>query len=130
MATVIINGVSYPDPPYVEIPKQGGGKQNFYDTTDATLDNGAKMLPGNTAYANGVKYSGSMATKAAATYMPTTSDQTIAANQYLTGVQTVKGDPNLSPGNIKAGVTIFSTTGTLTSATITQDGTTKVLSIS
>lgn len=50
--------------------------------------------------------------KAAATYTPTTSDQTIAANQYLAGAQTVKGDANLVAGNIKKDMQIFGVTGT------------------
>ena len=50
--------------------------------------------------------------KSAATYTPTTSDQTIAAGQWLNGVQTIVGDPNLSPSNIKEGVSIFGIPGT------------------
>lgn len=127
---VIINGVTYPNVPKVQIPKSGGGTASFDDTADATLDNGNKMLSGNTAYANGVKYTGSIASKSAQTYTPTTSDQTIAAGQYLSGAQTVKGDANLLPQNIASGISIFGVSGSLTSATITQDGTTKVLTIS
>ena len=46
--------------------------------------------------------------KAAATYTPTTSDQTIAANQYLAGAQTVEGVvcENLTAGNIKKDVVV------------------------
>lgn len=54
-------------------------------------------------------------TKAAETYTPTTSDQTIAAGQYLSGAQTVEGDANLVAGNIKNGVSIFGVAGTLVS---------------
>ena len=50
--------------------------------------------------------------KAAATYTPTTTDQTIAAGKYLTGAQTIKGDANLIAANIAAGVTIFGVEGT------------------
>lgn len=50
--------------------------------------------------------------KAAATYTPSTSNQTIAASQYLSGAQTIKGDANLVAGNIKSGVSIFGVTGT------------------
>lgn len=50
--------------------------------------------------------------KSAATYTPTTSDQTIASGQYLNGAQTIKGDANLVAGNIKSGVSIFGVTGT------------------
>ena len=127
---VIINGVTYQNVPQVQIPKAGGGTAAFHDTSDATMDNGNKMLDGVTAYADGIKYTGSITKKAAATYTPTTSDQTIAAGQYLDGAQTVKGDANLTPSNIANGVTIFGVEGVLTSATISQDSTTKVLSIS
>lgn len=58
-------------------------------------------------------YVGSGVTKkAAATYTPSTSNQTIAASQYLSGAQTIKGDANLVAGNIKSGVSIFGVTGT------------------
>ena len=42
--------------------------------------------------------------KAAATYTPSTSNQTIAASIYLSGAQTIKGDSNLVARNIKSGV--------------------------
>lgn len=128
--TVVINGVTYSDVPEVNIPVSGGGTAKFMDTDDASLASGASMLDGVTAYAGGVKYTGSIQSKAAATYTPTTSDQTIAAGQYLGGAQTVKGDVNLTASNIKSGVTIFGVSGSLSAATISQDGTTKVLSIS
>lgn len=127
---VIINGVTYQNVPKVNIPKATSGTAEFVDTSDANLDNGNKMLSGNTAYANGVKYTGSISSKAAQTYTPTTSDQTINAGQYLSGAQTIKGDANLTAANIANGVTIFNVTGSLSSATISQDSTTKVLSIS
>lgn len=127
---VVINGVTYQNVPKVQIPKSGSGTAEFVDTTDATLDNGNKMLNNVTAYANGTKYTGSITSKSAQTYTPTTSDQTISSGQYLSGAQTIKGDANLVAGNIAAGVQIFGVTGSLSSATISQDGTTKVLSIS
>lgn len=127
---VIINGVTYQNVPKVNIPKATSGTAEFVDTSDANLDNGNKMLSGSTAYANGVKYTGSISSKAAQTYTPTTSDQTINAGQYLSGAQTIKGDANLTAANIANGVTIFNVTGSLSSATISQDSTTKVLSIS
>lgn len=127
---VIINGVTYTDVPEVDIPLSGGGTAHFHDTSDATLDSGGKMLDGYSAYAGGVKYSGNIHSKAAATITPSTSDQTIAAGQFLAGAQTVKGDANLAAGNIRSGVSIFGVAGSLTSATISQDSSTKVLSIS
>lgn len=60
-------------------------------------------------------YVGSEVTKkAAAAYTPTTSNQTIAANQYLTGAQTIRGDANLKAANIKSGVSVFGVAGTYT----------------
>ena len=215
---VVINGVTYQNVPSVQIPKSTSGTAEFYDTSDATLDSGDKMLAGNTAYANGTKYTGtipsksgtditasgdtvtvpagyyssqqsksvasgsatapatisgtsasvstgtntltlsktvsvtptvsagyvsagtagnsavsltaSVTTKGAATITPGTSNQTIASGTYLTGAQTIEGDANLLSQNIKAGVSIFGIDGGLTSATVSQDSTTKVLSIS
>lgn len=68
--------------------------------------------------------------KQAATYTPGTSDQTIASGQYLDGAQTIKGDANLVSQNILKDVTIFGVTGNLALPTISQDSTTKILSIS
>ncbi len=222
---VIINGVTYSDVPRVDIPLSGSNDTaQFYDTSDGTLNSGEKMLSGNTAYANGVKYTGTIPTKTssdltasgatvtvpsgyygtsasksiasgsattpattisvtptisldtstgiitasvsdsqgvtptvsagyvssgtsgtitvsgsdteqltvqgAQTIIPTTSDRTISAGQFLTGAQTIKGDANLLGSNIKSGVSIFGVDGSLTSATVSQDSTTKVLSIS
>ena len=60
----------------------------------------------------GLKVTGTMTSKSAATYTPGTSDQTIASGQYLSGAQTIKGDSNLVAGNIKSGVSIFGVSGT------------------
>ena len=51
-------------------------------------------------------------TKSTATIVPSTTDQTIAAGQYLTGIQTIKGDANLVAENIASGVSIFGISGT------------------
>ena len=216
--SVVINGVTYSNVPQVSIPKSTSGTAEFYDTSDATLDSGGKLLANVTAYADGVKYVGTIAsksgsditasgdtvtvpagyyasqqtkavasgsatapasisgtsatlstgtntitlsktisvtptvsagyvsagtagnssvsltasvtTKSAATITPGTSDQTIAAGTYLTGAQTIAGDADLVASNIKSGVTIFGVAGGLTAATVSQDASTKVLSIS
>ena len=126
--SVVINGVTYASVPEVDIPLSGGGTAKFMDTSDADAVAG-EILSGKKAYVNGQLVTGSIQRKDAATYTPTTSDQTIAADQYLSGAQTVKGDANLVASNILKNVTIFGVNGNLALPSISQDSTTKVLSI-
>jgi len=126
---VIINGVTYNAVPEVNIPLSGGGTAKFMDTSDADAVAG-EILVGKTAYVNGVKITGNIVSKAAQTYTPTTSDQTIAAAQYLSGAQTIQGDANLQAQYIASGITLFGVAGTLSAPIISQDSVTKVLSIS
>lgn len=90
----------------------------------------AGYISSGTAGSSSVSLTASVTTKGATTYTPTTSNQEIAASTYLTGKQTISGDANLVAGNIKSGVSIFGVSGSLSSATVSQDGVTKVLSIS
>lgn len=215
---VVINGVTYSNVPEVDIPISDGGTAQFMDTSDASLDSGDEMLSGVTAYSDGTKYTGTIATKTgsdltasgatvtvpsgyyasqvsksvatgsatppstisgtsatlssgtntitlsksvsvtpdvsagyvssgtagsssvsltasvttrgATTITPGTSSQTIASGTYLTGAQTIEGDSDLVASNILNGVTIFGVSGSLSLPAISQDSTTKVLSIS
>lgn len=52
-----------------------------------------------------------LTTQGAQTITPGTSNKTIASGRYLTGTQTIKGDANLIPANIKKGVSIFGVAG-------------------
>lgn len=126
---VIINGVTYSNVPEVTIPLVAGGTARYLDTADGTAQAG-DLLQGETAYAGGALVTGTIPTKAAQTYTPGTTQQTIAAGQYLGGAQVIAGDTNLRGANIISGTSIFGVAGTLTVPTITQDQTTKVLSIS
>lgn len=74
--------------------------------------NGKIMIPAG--YHNGSGYvDQALTTKGAATYTPGRSNQVIGANQWLSGAQTILGDPNLLANNIREGVTIFGTRGTV-----------------
>ena len=81
------------------------------DTSDATAT-ASDILSGNTAYVKGSKITGTIPSKAATTYTPSTSDQTIASGTYLSGMQTIVGDSNLVAENIKSGVSVFGVAGT------------------
>ena len=67
----------------------------------------------DTGYVIGGTKSGTkqLAFQAAQIITPGTTNKTIAANTYVGGAQTIKGDSNLVAGNIKTGVTIFNVTG-------------------
>ena len=90
----------------------------------------AGYVSSGTAGNASVSLTASVTTKGATTYTPTTSNQTISSGTYITGTQTISGDANLVAGNIKSGVSIFGVSGSLSAASISQDGVTKVLSIS
>lgn len=99
-------------------------------TISVTPTVSAGYVSSGTAGNSSVSLTASVTTKGAATITPGTSNQTIASGTYLTGTQTISGDANLVASNIKSGVSIFGVAGGLTSATVSQDGVTKVLSIS
>lgn len=101
-------------------PEEGGG--STVDLSFVTA--GAKdILSGAVgASSSGSPVYGSISKKSAATYTPGTSNQTIAAGLYLSGVQTIKGDSNLAAANIRAGKSIFGKAGSFTSdATATAE---------
>ena len=99
-------------------------------TVSVTPTVSAGYVSSGTAGNASVSLTASVTTKAATTYTPGTSNQTISSGTYLTGTQTISGDANLVAGNIVYGKTIFGVAGSATLPSITQDSTTKVLSIS
>jgi len=97
-----------------KIVRRGGGGIDVSDATALTTD----VLSGKTFYAGDENIkTGTIASKGAETFTPSTSNQTIASGQYLSGTQTILGDANLVAGNIKDGVTIFGVTGTAQTVT-------------
>lgn len=94
--------------------------------TDKTGDATATandLLSGKTAYAKGAKITGIIPSKGVQTYTPGTVNQVINAGQYLSGNQTILGDADLIPSNIKKGLDIFGVVGTLESGTRFASGT-------
>lgn len=94
---------------------------NYIDTSDATLYNGAWLLSGYTAYADGVLYTGSMPRIAVDPITPSTSNVYIDAGSYIAAQIIVYGDENLVSENIAENVSIFGIEGSYKSVTITQD---------
>lgn len=88
----------------------GGVEGNFTGDANATA---AQMLSGVIAYVKGNKITGTIPSKVAQTFTPSTTNQTIAVGQYLSGNQVIQGSSNLVPENIKEGVNIFGKIGTL-----------------
>lgn len=99
-------------------------------TVSVTPSVTAGYVSAGTAGSSSVSLTASVTTKTAATITPGTSNQTIASGTYLTGAQTVLGDADLVAANIVYGKTIFNIAGSAKIPVISQDATTKVLSIS
>ena len=84
-------------------------------TVRVTPSVSAGYVSAGTAGNSSVSLTASVATKAAATITPGTTNQTIASGTYLTGTQTISGDADLVAANIKQGTQIFGVTGSYTS---------------
>lgn len=130
---VVINGVTYSDVPEVDIPKQGGGTAKFFDTASADAA-ASNVLSGKTFYgANGAD-TGSMTNNGSTGGTISTKAGTVSIPSGYTSGGTVSIDSGeqakIIAGNIKSGVTILGVSGSLSAPTITQDNTTKILSIS
>lgn len=113
--SVVINNVTYSDVPYIEVPLSSeNGFAEFYDTSDATLDSGNKMLSGNTAYANGTKYTGSIETQTADALSASGDTVTVPAGYYAS--QATKA---VSSGSATAPSTISGTSATVSTGSNT-----------
>jgi hypothetical protein len=91
-------------------------------TSDATAT-AAQMLSGAIAYVNGNKITGTIASKTAQTYNPSTAAQTIPAGQYLSGAQTVAATTGTAVvGDVLASKTFNSANGIGLSGAMTNYG--------
>ncbi len=130
---VIINGVTYQNVPEVDIPKSGGGTAKFYDTASADVS-GADLLTGKTAFGASGAVSGSMANNGGTggTISTKAGTVTIPAGYTTGGTVAISSteQAKIVASNIKSGVTLLGVAGSLALPSISQDSTTKVLSIS
>ena len=130
---VVINGVTYQNVPEVDIPLSGGGTAKFMDTSDANAGAG-DILTGKSGYVSGVKVSGSMANNGSTSGTISTKAGTVTVPAGYTSGGTVSiasaAVSDLTPSNLLSGKTVLGVAGSLSMPTISQDATTKVLSIS
>lgn len=129
--SVVINGVTYATCPEVDIPKSGGGTAKFYYTGDADAA-AANLLTGKKAFGASGEISGSMANNGATggTISTKAGTYTIPAGYTSGGTVSLGGVTDCVAGNILTGKTILGVSGSLAMPSISQDSTTKVLSIS
>lgn len=128
---VVINGVTYQSVPEVDIPKSGGGTAKFHDTAGATAE-AADVLSGETAFGANGAITGSMPNNGGTggTISTKGGSVTIPAGYTTGGTVTLGGVADLTAQNLLSGKTVLGVAGALTLPTISQDATTKVLSIS
>lgn len=130
---VVINGVTYQNVPEVDIPKSGSGTAKFYDTASADITS-ADVLTGKTGFGANGSVSGSMANNGSTggTISTKAGTVTIPAGYTTGGTVAISSteQSKIIASNIKSGVTILGQAGSLALPTISQDSTTKVLSIS
>lgn len=130
---VIINGVTYQNVPEVDIPKSGSGTAKFYDTAGANAEAG-DILTSKTAFGPSGEIQGSMANNGSTSGTISTKAGTVTIPAGYTSGGTVSisstEQAKIIASNIKSGVTILGQAGSLALPSISQDSTTKILSIS
>lgn len=130
---VIINGVTYSNVPEVDIPKSGGGTAKFFDTAGADFV-AADLLTGKTGFGSAGSVAGSMPNNGGTGGTISTKAGTVTIPAGYTSGGTVSlasaAVSDCLAANILTGKTILGVAGTLAMPSISQDSTTKILSIS
>ena len=130
---VVINSVTYSNVPEVDIPKSGGGTAKFYDTAGADISAG-DVLSGKTAYGASGSISGSMANNGSTSGTISTKAGTVSIPAGYTTGGTVSllssAVTDLVSANLLTGKTVLGVQGSLNMVSVSQDGTSKILSIS
>ena len=129
--SVVINSVTYANCPEVDIPKSGGGTAKFYDATECDAA-AANVLSGKKFIGSSGQDTGSMPNNGGTggTISTKAGTYTIPAGYTTGGTVSLGGVTDCVAGNILSGKTILGVSGSLQMPTISQDATTKVLSIS
>ena len=129
---VVINGVTYSDVPEVDIPKSGGGTAKFYDTASADFAAG-NLLIGKSAYGSSGLVNGSMANNGSTSGEIETKAGTVSIPAGYTsgGTVSIKASAvsDCTSANILSGKSILGVSGSLSMVSVSQDSTTKILSI-
>lgn len=131
--SVVINGVQYSQVPQVQIPKVGSGTATFYDASEADAA-AANVLIGKVFIGPSGQDTGSMANNGATGGEISTKAGTVSIPAGFTsgGSVSIKSSSvsDCVSGNILSGKTILGVSGSLAMPSISQDSTTKILSIS
>ena len=129
--SVVINGITYASCPEVDIPKSGGGTAKFYDSNECDVAAG-NVLSGKKFVGASGQDTGSMANNGATggTIGAKAGTYTIPSGYTSGGTVSLTNVTDCVAANILSGKSILGVNGSLTLPTISQDGTTKVLSIS
>lgn len=131
--SVVINGVTYANCPEVDIPKSGGGTARFYDATDTDAA-AANVLSGKKFVGSSGEDTGTMTNNDATGGEISTKagTVTIPAGYTTGGTVSIKSSAvsDLTSSALLSGKTVLGVSGSLSMPTISQDATTKVLSIS
>lgn len=129
--TVVINGVTYSGVPSVQIPKSGSGTATFYDTSEAD-GVAANVLSGKKVFGSSGEITGSMTNNGATggTIGTKAGTYTIPAGYTSGGTVSLTNVSDCLAQNILTGKSILGVSGSLAMPSISQDSSTKVLSIS
>ena len=128
---VIINGVTYQNVPEVDIPKSGGGTAKFYDTSSANIA-ASDVLTGKIGFGASGSVSGNMANNGSvsSTIGAKSGTVTIPAGYTSGGTISLTNVSDCLASNILTGKSILGVSGTLALPSISQNSTTKILTIS
>lgn len=110
-----IRDVTYANVPLIAIPKVGASEDAvFLDTSDATLASGSQMLDGVTAYAGGVKVTGSIPAKTSSDLTASGATVTVPAGNYA-----AQATKSVASGSATAPASISGTSATVSTGTNT-----------